>query len=213
MQSRAVLILVLVAIAVFAAARMNAPAAADGEISDEARAATLTFGPGVAQRDRDWILAAIASARPEAQRLIQEIDGLTEVRTGLRGGQAIGLAELTAGRAVVSFDTSMLNGDRAIDRNVVVLHELGHVVDHFLVDDETVAELDESIPTVGSCDGSTVPIGACTAIPERFADTFAKWALHGRFSLAGSGYGIPAPRSIEDWGAPLGLLAGQLNAR
>jgi hypothetical protein len=213
MPTRVVLILVLTAIAVFGAARMKAPPAAGGDIGDEARAATLTFAADVAPRDRDWVLAAIASARPEAQRLIQEIDGLTEVRTDLRGGQAIGLAELTADRAVVSFDTSMLNGDRAIDRNVVVLHELGHVVDHFLVDDETVAQLDRSIPVVGSCEGSTVPIGACTATPERFADTFAKWALHGRFSLAGSGYGIPAPRSIEDWGAPLGLLAGQLNTR
>ena len=45
------------------------------------------------------------------------------------------------------------------------------------------------------------------------ADTFAKWALRGRISLAGSGYGIPAPASIEDWGRPLGLLAAQLNAR
>ena len=49
--------------------------------------------------------------------------------------------------------------------------------------------------------------------PQRFADTFAKWALRGRISLAGSGYGIPAPASIEDSGAPLGLLAAQLNAR
>jgi hypothetical protein len=213
MPSRAFLTVVLVLIAVYGAARMNAPASAEGEISDQARAGTLTFAPEVAQRDRDWILAAIASARPEAQRLIQEIDGLTEVRTDLRGGQAIGLAELTPEDATVSFDITMLNGDRAIDRNVVVLHELGHVIDHFLVDDETVATLDESIPAVGTCEGSTVPIGACTAVPERFADTFAKWALHGRFSLAGSGYAIPAPASIEDWGAPLGLLAGQLNAR
>jgi hypothetical protein len=50
-------------------------------------------------------------------------------------------------------------------------------------------------------------------VEERFADTFAKWALGGRISLAGSGYGIPAPASIEDWGAPLGLLAAQLNTR
>ena len=58
-----------------------------------------------------------------------------------------------------------------------------------------------------------LPTGACTAVEERFADTFAKWALRGRISLAGSGYGIPAPASIEDWGPPLGLLAAQLSAR
>jgi hypothetical protein len=32
-------------------------------------------------------------------------------------------------------------------------------------------------------------------------------------SLAGSGYGIPLPASIEDWGQPLGLLAAQLTIR
>jgi hypothetical protein len=95
-----------------------------------------------------------------------------------------------------------------------VLHELGHVIDFQLVSDELVEELDASIPRVGSCgDSELLPTGACTATDERFADTFAKWALRGRVSLAGSGYGIPAPASIEDWGAPLGLLAAQLNAR
>ena len=58
--------------------------------------------------------------------------------------------------------------------------------------------------------GSTVP-GACTDVAERFADTFAKWALRGRFSLAGSGYGIPTPPSLEDWGLPLGRLALELD--
>jgi hypothetical protein len=55
----------------------------------------------------------------------------------------------------------------------------------------------------------------CTAVEERFAETFAKWALSGRVSIAGDGYGIPTPASLEDWGAPLGLLAAKLtvNAR
>ena len=115
---------------------------------------------------------------------------------------------------MVSFDVRSLNGDRAIDRDVVVLHELGHVVDFQLVDDELVQQLDAADPArrllrrLGA-----LPTGACTAVEERFADTFAKWALRGRVSLAGSGYGIPAPASIEDWGRPLGLLAAQLNAR
>ena len=55
--------------------------------------------------------------------------------------------------------------------------------------------------------------GGCTALEERFADTFAKWALRGAVSLAGSGYGIPAPR-LDEWGAPLAVLAAQpFNAR
>ena len=121
---------------------------------------------------------------------------------------------MTLDEAVVSVDARSLNSDRAFDRDVVVLHELGHVVDFQLVDDELVQQLDRTIPRVGSCgDSQLLPTGACTAVEERFADTFAKWALRGRISLAGSGYGIPAPASIEDWGAPLGLLAAQLSAR
>ena len=194
----------------------DAGAAASGanEISAETRAATLRFAPEVKPKDRAWILAAIGKARPEAQRLIAEIDGLVEVRTDLPRGDAIGLAQMTLDEAVVSFDVRSLNSDRAFDRDVVVLHELGHVVDFQLVDDELIQQLDQTIPRVGSCGASELlPTGACTATEERFADTFAKWALRGRISLAGSGYGIPAPASIEDWGRPLGLLAAQLNAR
>ena len=184
------------------------------EVSAEARAGTLTFAPAVKPADRAWVLEAIQSARPEAQRLIAEIDGLVEIRTDLPRAVAIGLATMSQDGAVVNFDVASLNGDRALDRNVVVLHELGHVIDFQLVSDELVQELDRQIPRVGSCGATAMlPTGACTATEERFADTFAKWALRGRISLAGSGYGIPAPASIEDWGAPLGRLAAQLDAR
>jgi hypothetical protein len=184
------------------------------EIDADTRAATLTFAPDVKPRDRAWILNAVAAARPEAQRLIAEVDGLIEIRTDLQHAEAVGLAEMRPGRSVVSFDVRTLNGERALDRDVVVLHELGHVIDYQLVSDELVEQLDRQIPRVGDCGGATLlPTGACTAVEERFADTFAKWALRGRISLAGSGYGIPAPSSIEDWGAPLGLLAARLNAR
>lgn len=215
---RVLIVLAAWALVIFIGARMwpEAGAAATGgnEISAETRAATLRFAPDVRPRDRAWVLAAIQRARPEAQRLIAEIDGLVEIRTDLPQGEAIGLAEMTMDQAVVRFDARALNSERAIDREVVVLHELGHVVDFQLVVDELVQELDQKIPRVGSCGASAaLPTGACTAIEERFADTFAKWALRGRISLAGSGYGIPAPASIEDWGAPLGLLAAQLNAR
>jgi hypothetical protein len=215
---RAYVVIAVCAAAVLLGARAQAGdgAAASGtvEVSAETRAATLTFAPEVTPADRAWVMAAIQSARPEAQRLIAEIDGLVEIRTDLPRGEAIGLASMSRDGAVVNFDVGSLNGDRAFDRNVVVLHELGHVIDFQLVSDELVHELDQHIPRVGSCGASSaLPTGACTVTEERFADTFAKWALRGRISLAGSGYGIPAPASIEDWGAPLGLLAAQLDAR
>jgi hypothetical protein len=212
---RVLLVVAACAVVALLGARLKAdPVLGAAEISDEERAAGLRFAPDVEPADRAWIEAAIRSARPEAQRLIAEIDGLVEIRTDLPRGVAIGLAEITPERAVVNFDLRSLNYDRALDRNVVVLHELGHVVDYHLVSDELVQELDRGIPRAGTCPAtSALPVGACTAVEERFADTFAKWALGGRISLAGSGYGIPAPRSIEDWGAPLGLLAARLSAR
>lgn len=215
---RVVIVVAAWALIIVVGARMwpDAGAAATGanEISAQTRAASLRFAPDVTPRDRAWILAAIGRARPEAQRLIAEIDGLVEVRTDLPPGEAIGLARMTLDEAVISFDARTLNGERAMDREVVVLHELGHVIDFQLVPDDLVRELDRSIPRAGDCgDSALLPTGACAAVEERFADTFAKWALRGRISLAGSGYGIPAPASIEDWGAPLGLLAAQLSAR
>jgi hypothetical protein len=175
----------------------------------------------VAPQDRAWIQASIASARPEARRLIDEVDGLIDFRTDLNQPgssypivqQAIGLTDYSGGRAVIALDAGRLDGDRAIDRPMVVLHELGHVIDFLLVDDAMVARLDAGIPPAGACMGATPEYGSCTAVPERFADTFAKWALRGRFSLAGSGYGIPTPPSLEDWGRPLAQLAYQLDTK
>jgi len=70
-------------------------------------------------------------------------------------------------------------------------------------------ELAASLPPVGSC--ITATHGDCTTPEERFADTFAKWALRGAVSLAGAGYGVASPASLEDWGAPLARLAVELD--
>jgi len=193
------------------------------EITPEVRAAGLRISETVAPDDRAWILAAVASARPEARTLIAEVDGLVEIDTALhapgviipgspRG--AIGLAQMTGAGVLVRLDARRLDGDRAIDRNVVVLHELGHAIDYLLISDPLIKQLDAGIPTVGTCaEWSAEPTGACTAAEERFADTFAKWALGGRVSLAGSGYGIHAPASLEDWGQPLSRLATRLTIK
>jgi hypothetical protein len=46
---------------------------------------------------------------------------------------------------------------------------------------------------------------------EKFADTFAKWALRGDFPES-AGYGVATPASLEEWGAPLASVAAQLDA-
>jgi hypothetical protein len=178
-------------------------------ITPTQRAAGLRFAPTVAAGDRTWILAAIARARPEAQRLIAEVDGTIEFRT--HRGDMLGLARAGHDGSTITLDVATLNGDRTQDRNQAVLHELGHIVDFALVSQELNERLDAGIPRTGRCDTSDgVPTGACAEPAERFADTFAKWALRGAVSVAGAGYGVPVPPSLEDWGAPLGALANGL---
>jgi hypothetical protein len=189
-------------------------------ISAADRAATFRMD-SVAPQDSAWIMASIASARPEAQRLIAEVDGLVDFKTDLNRpgspypgvGPAIGLTDFSGDHGIIALDVGLLDGERAIDRPMVVLHELGHVIDYLLVDDKLLNRLDAGIPPAGPCESALADYGPCTAIEERFADTFAKWALRGRFSLAGSGYGIPTPPSLEDWGQPLARLSYELDAR
>jgi hypothetical protein len=179
------------------------------EITPAQRAAGPRFASTVTAGDRAWILAAIAHARPEAQRLIAEVDGTIEFRT--HRGDMLGVARLHHDGSTITLDVAALNGDRTQDRKQAVLHELGHVVDFALVSDELDDRLDAGIPRTGRCDSSSgVPTGACAEPAERFADTFAKWALRGAVSVVGAGYGVPMPLSLEDWGAPLGALANEL---
>ena len=112
---------------------------------------------------------------------------------------------------VIDVDIASLNGRRMMDRDVTMLHELGHAIDVALVTAPTNDALDAGIPRSGSCDrGATELVGSCTEPVERFADTFAKWALRGRVSAVGAGYGVVTPPSLEQWGAPLAALASEL---
>jgi hypothetical protein len=221
---RLVLALVIVAVALFSLARHHAPTADAGgsvrldtsgdtiAIRDDQRAAGLTWDPAVAPGDRAWIEQAIATARPEAQRLIAEVDGLVTIHTAPLGPMIMGATKPGPDGFDVFFNITQLDGERAIDRNVVVLHELGHVIDFSLIDPALDGRLDAGIPRPDSCGGTGGPTGACAPAEERIADTFAKWALGGAVSAVGAGYQIPAPPSIEDWGSPLGAIAARLPA-
>ena len=179
------------------------------DISAAARAAGPAFAPGVPAADRAWVRTALAAARPEAARLIAESDGLVRFSVFSAGPEApLGVTRSHAHGFDVSLNVAQLNGLRAADRTTVVLHELGHVVDFALVPRALDASLDAGIPRGGPC-GAAID---CDRPEERFADTFAKWALNGAVSAAGAGYGIAAPASLEDWGAPLAQLALSLPA-
>ena len=86
-----------------------------------------------------------------------------------------------------------------------MLHELGHVVDHALVPDDVMARLEAGIPAGYGCDQGIA--GACAAPPERFAESFAKWATGDIGVDLYVGYKVPPPGpTLDAWGAPLTAL-------
>jgi hypothetical protein len=183
------------------------------DITPAVRAAGLRFDPTMAPSDRAWVLAAIRSARPEAQRLVDEVDGMVVVGSMPPQQRAIGLMmPLAPHHYEILLDVANLDGYEQSDRDTVVLHELGHVIDFALLDDSLRERMYNAIPRTGSCVSIAEPRGDCAAPRERFADTFAKWALRGAVSLVGAGYGVAAPVSLEDWGVPLSTLAASLPA-
>ncbi|WP_028061236.1 hypothetical protein [Candidatus Solirubrobacter pratensis] len=176
------------------------------ELTPEVRARTVTFASGVSAADRAWVLDAIASARPEAQQLIAAVDGLVTIGVVAEpSAPFVGVAK--AGSDDILLNIAYLDGERKQDRPQTVLHELGHIIDFELVPDDEMERLAAAIPSSGGC--FSAETGDCTAPEERFADTFAKWALRGAVSTVGAGYGVSAPASLEQWGAPLGALAAQ----
>ncbi len=176
------------------------------ELTPEIRAQTLSFAPDVSTGDQAWIVGAIAQARPEAQQLIGAVDGLVTVRTvNAPGAPYVGVAQ--PGTDDIALNIAYLDGSRKVDRQQAILHELGHVIDFELIPDAEMRTLADAIPSSGGC--FMTERGDCTAPEERFADTFAKWALRGAVSRVGAGYGVMSPTSLEDWGAPLALIAAQ----
>jgi hypothetical protein len=177
-------------------------------LPDAVRRATFHFDPSVAPADRQLFLDAVASARPEARRVIGLVDGLVDVHVGPTGmAGAIGLTEDEEPGYRVTVDLGLVAtryGQRGIARTV--LHELGHVVDHALLTDDVVASMDAGIPTGWGCEDGR--LGACANREERFAETFAKWALGDIGVYLDIGYKVPPPSvALDVWGQPLARLA------
>jgi hypothetical protein len=176
-------------------------------ISEQVRRDGLHFDPAIAQADRQAVLAAIASAQPPARKLIDLVDGLVDVYVAPTGGQSVGLTESAGSRYRVTLDLGTVAaryGKRGIAR--VVLHELGHVIDFALVPESLDRTLDSGIPAGLGCEEGL--LGGCANREERFAETFAKWALGDIGVSLNIGYKVPPPRlPLEAWGAPLARLA------
>ena len=173
-------------------------------LSAAVEAATFRFAPGTAEVSRQAVLRAVADASPAAQRLIGIVDGLVTVTVGPTGEPgAIGLTTLRDPGYDVTVDlgpVSQRYGQRGIDR--VVLHELGHVIDHAIIPAALDRRLAAGIPAGYGCDQGLS--GACATADERFAESFAKWAVGDIGLDLDVGYKVMPPEpSLAAWGAPL----------
>jgi hypothetical protein len=177
-------------------------------LAQDVRRAGFHFAPTVAPADRQAFLDAVAAARPEARQLIGLVDGLVDVRIGPTGTPgAIGLTEdgEPGYRVTIDLDLVLTRfGARGVQRTV--LHELGHVIDHALLTDDVTAALDAGIPAGLGCEEGL--LGGCAGRQERFAESFAKWALGDIGVNLDIGYKVPPPSApLDVWGAPLARLA------
>jgi len=202
-------VLPVLAVCAAAAAALSGCGAKEHEIDPALKAGT--FQMGVDPQDREWILAAIDKVRPEARQLIDDVDGMVTIGTvNEPGASYVGVTRQKGKDAFqVDFNIAYLDGERKADRDATVIHELGHVIDFAVMTPELRNQLAGQLPTSGAC--FTAETGDCTAPEERFADTFAKWALRGAVSAIGAGYGTLSPASLESWGTPLAQLAIQID--
>jgi hypothetical protein len=191
-------------------AREPTAAADRGGLTSEQRRGGFTYDASVDPASRAAIEGAIAEARPEARSLIDAVDGATVVKVGqppLPG--ALGSTQGVGDHYEVVLnlgETQRDVGGRGVTR--LVLHELGHVVDHALVPRALARKLDGEIPAGAPCPEGT-PLGSCAPREERFAETFAKWAMGNDLGAnLYIGYAVPPPSvSFEAWAAPLSALA------
>jgi len=193
---------------------MSSPVAANGVVAKGGQpvgaqqlAATFRFAAKSGAAEQSVFLAAVAAARPEAQRLVAIVDGLVTVHFEHPPGSPIGLTRFDGTDYDVTIDLAAVTAQYgAREASAIVLHELGHVVDVALVNDKLRNELDGAIPTGESCLRGGLPTGACASVQERFADTFSKWAMDDLGVNLASGYRILPPVPLETWGRPLGAL-------
>ena len=105
-------------------------------ITAEQRAQGLSF-VGVSPGHQQAVLAAIAAARPEAQRLIEIVDGRVALYVAPPAGGSLGLTDSVAASTATASPSTSTAPSSAMAGGIsrLVLHELGHVIDHALLTD------------------------------------------------------------------------------
>jgi hypothetical protein len=188
---------------------LKPPASARTGLTAAQKAGGLSYDASVDPVSRAAIDTAIASARPEARRLIDAVDGAAVVMIAQTDGNSLGTTQWMGDHYEIVLNLGQTQRDagaRGITR--LVLHELGHAVDHALVPAALAQQLDQQIPAGAPCPAGG-HLASCAPREERFAETFAKWAMGNDLGAnLYIGYAVPPPSvSFETWAAPLSQLA------
>lgn len=164
-------------------------------------ARSFRFEPAVSAAQRRAFVAAVRADSTAAQALLGVLDGFTTIGLLPADSPYGGLAtEAGDGRFLVQILPSVLSGPAA-DRDFVINHELGHVVRFAAIGGRDLEAIDALVTAGSRCvayDAATpdaAPADGCADAEERFATTFARWALKLRVP-AGSGSDVPSPASF-----------------
>ena len=170
------------------------------------------FDPTVAAGDREWILAAVDKVRPEARQLIDDVDGMVTISTSAsparrrrrhrrsrsRRARIPGALQPRLPRRRAQGRPRRHRRPRARPRGRLRAR----------CRPSCATSSPAQLPPSGAC--FTADTGDCTAPEERFADTFAKWALRGAVSAVGAGYGTLATRLARGLGRAAGDAGDQV---
>jgi hypothetical protein len=165
------------------------------------RRAGVVFERSINRAGRRAYKAGVGSANRHARRLIDLVDGLITVGAHSKNGYSMA----HPGPMRISYNRGHLTASRR-ERRMTILHELGHLIDAAMVDDSTFAKLERMVPRGGRCNPNRptlIPTGPCAVPAERFADTFAKWAMNDRGIGLRAGYNVKPPKSLKAWGRVL----------
>lgn len=167
-------------------------------------AKTWRFAPSMTPAARAAYLGAFAGAPALARRIAAQLDGAILVRRAFCGEPGTSCAD---SHEDGSYSISITPADFADPPSArfVSLHEFGHMVDYFGLDDagyKAFRDLFRNSPAWRRCFPDDTSDTGCVELAEIFADQFAYWATGFTDDPAG-GYGDPPLASRADFGRVL----------
>ncbi len=148
-------------------------------------------------RDETEFLAAVASMRPHARRVVDPLAGRTRVRIlertscGGRASCALGTIVEQGDERTSSFEVELLRAtmDGSLGARFLTVHELAHLVEYDLFDASDRTAIERTFRRSPRWRACFLHQGSCLEFSEVFADQFAMYALREPRSM--TTYAVP----------------------